>query len=94
MDDPLEQEMAALLDEAGISYIRPDRVSSEPTNLDFYIPALSLYIEVKAAHTPRIADQLALVPADRSALVLVGREAVKAFVLLAGYVSLPTSSDP
>lgn len=82
MDDPLEVAFAKMLMDAGIEFTRPERDAREPTNLDFYLPEIGIYVEIKQFHTPRIADQLAQLPQQKSALVLVGPQSVKDFMML------------
>lgn len=50
--DPMEKLIADALDEAGEEY------EHEKNGLDFYLPRLDLYIEVKRFHSPRIAAQM------------------------------------
>ena len=76
MTDPLEKAMAALLDEAGIPYVRPEIVRSDPTTLDFYLPTIDLYVELKQWHSPRLADQIAKVPVASDVMILIGRNSV------------------
>lgn len=75
--DPMEAEVIELLNHHGIAFTRPERNKFDPTNLDFYLPAQELYLEVKQFHTPRIAAQLANVPAHVTAIVLVGPNCVR-----------------
>lgn len=82
MTCPLEGQIAALLDRAGLPYIRPETNKDDPTTLDFFVPSLGLYIEVKQWHSDRIAAQLARVPAAADALVLVGRHSVERLLAL------------
>ena len=56
MLDPVESIVADALDRAGYSY-RIDG-QGETRNLDFYLPELDLYIEVKQFHSDRIAEQM------------------------------------
>jgi hypothetical protein len=79
MTDPLENGMVALLTEAGIRFTRPDQDATDPANLDFFLPDFSLYIEVKQFHSHRIAEQLSKVPERKSAIVLVGPNAIADF---------------
>lgn len=79
MSDPLEKQFVAILDAAAIGYIRPDRDHDDPTTLDFYLPDLDLYIELKQYHSDRITRQLANLPENSNALVLIGRNSVHAF---------------
>lgn len=59
MTDPLELYLAVALDEAGIAY---QREGQSPCNLDFYLPAFDLHIEVKQMHSERISAQMARAP--------------------------------
>lgn len=54
--DPLEEIIAHALDKAGIDYAT-DYEGKSPAELDFHLPALDLYIEVKSGHSDRIATQ-------------------------------------
>jgi hypothetical protein len=75
--------MECLLKAADIRYTRPERDPSDPANLDFYIPELRLYIEVKASHADhgRLERQLGKVPIpNRNVMVLMGHTAVEQFV--------------
>jgi hypothetical protein len=53
--DPMERQMVELLNQAGIRFLCDDHRSG----LDFYLPDLDVYIEVKQFHSPRIANQMA-----------------------------------
>lgn len=75
---PIEEEMEQFLIERGLRYTRPDRDKDDPANLDFFLPDLQLYIEVKQFHTDRINNQIARAPEARSVIVLVGRNSVEA----------------
>lgn len=97
MTDPLEKKMAAILERSGIEFTRPERDRNDPTNLDFYLPAFDVYIEVKQFHSDRIARQLASVPEKSTAIVLVGPSAIAAFerlcaALVAQGIEQPTSN--
>jgi hypothetical protein len=82
MPCPLEKQFALFLEERGIEYTRPERDPRDPTNLDFHLPAIDLYVEVKQYPTPRLSTQLAKLPDSSDALVLVGRRAVEKFLVL------------
>lgn len=56
--DPMEQIIELALIKAGFEY-RTDAGGGLPECLDFYVPALGLFIEVKRFHSPRIAEQMA-----------------------------------
>ena len=73
------KQMVALFDGADIDFTRPERDRRDPTNLDFYLSTIDLYIEVKMFHTDRIAAQLAKVPEGKSVMVLIGPQSVAAF---------------
>ena len=65
ISDPLEQRLADALEAAGIQYTAgPPKGTppGSPLHLDFHLPALDLYIEVKRFHADRIARQMALAP--------------------------------
>ena len=53
-DCPLEQRIVRALDSAGIEYA----TENEGSILDFYLFDYGVHIEVKAAHSPRIASQM------------------------------------
>jgi hypothetical protein len=80
--DPLEEQFEALLRDRRIAFTRPERDAADPTTLDFLLPALRIYVEVKQFHTPRLANQLANVPADFTVITLTGRDAVASFEAL------------
>lgn len=64
-DCPLESQIAFALDDAAIPYA----VDGEPENktgLDFRIPSIDVYVEVKSGPTPRVLKQL-----ERRANVIV-----------------------
>lgn len=52
--DPLELAFRQLCDEFGIRYVCPEK---DGGRLDFYLPDVDLYVEVKAHPTPRLHDQ-------------------------------------
>ena len=70
--DPLEEAVAAILDAAGIAWVSGTPPGTGP-GMDFYLPDLDLYIEVKQYFTPRIVRQMQLHP---SVIVLQGWGAV------------------
>lgn len=98
MTCPLENRMCALLESSGIIFTRPERDQRDPTTLDFYLPTLNTYIEVKQFHTARIAKQLEPVPKGATAIVLQGINAVRDFEQLCKIIRKnwenPTSSLP
>jgi hypothetical protein len=83
MTCPLEKQFIILMEGAGVEYTRPEQTQSDPTNLDFYLPAMDLNVEVKQWHSDRIAGQLSKLPRNAAALVLIGRQAVEKFSSLA-----------
>src|SRR5688572_6886299 len=76
--DPMEQVIERGLEAACIPYRRTD---DNPRRLDFYLPTLDIYIEVKRFHTPRIADQMSRVP---DIIVIQGMKAAVTFVKMLG----------
>ncbi len=54
--DPVEKVVEDALVDAGIEYLRENGVDR---HMDFYVTFWDVWIEVKAMHTPRIADQMA-----------------------------------
>lgn len=52
-----EQEIEAALIDAGIEYVTENEMMNAAA-LDFYLPQYDVYIEVKAFHSPRIAEQM------------------------------------
>lgn len=56
MADPLEAAVEAALIHAGVEYLRENGHSRR---MDFYLPGWDVWVEVKAMHSPRIADQMA-----------------------------------
>lgn len=74
--DPMERLIADALDAAGEAY------EHEKNGLDFYLPRLDLYIEVKRFHSPRIAAQM---ERAENIIAVQGSFAVRTIsVLLAG----------
>jgi hypothetical protein len=69
---PLEQRIAKALDCAGIQYAT-DYEGSVPENLDFYLPAFDVHIEIKGGHSPRISNQMAR---SKNVIVAQGQKAV------------------
>ena len=74
--DPLEQKIAAALDESGIRY-RHETEGGQ--RLDFYLPDFDTYIEVKRFHSPRIAQQT---ETQDNIIVLQGVKSVELFIKL------------
>lgn len=89
----LEKTLAAMLHAASIAFTVPERDNADPINLDFYLPDLRIYIEVKQFHTPRIADQLAKVPERVSVIVLQGPSAVADFAKLCRALARPSAIE-
>ncbi len=81
LPDPVEIVLERGFEKAGIEYRRAD---DGQRHLDFYLPGLNIYVEVKQFHTPRVADQMARVP---DIIVIQGMKAVVTFVkMIGGYV--------
>ena len=76
MSDPMERILADALDRAGLNYITGDK---NPARLDFYLPGIDLYIEVKQFYSPRIAKQMSRAP---NVIALQGACAVRLFANL------------
>ena len=68
---PLEAEIESALKHAGIEYLTEE---SNPTHMDFYLPALDIHIEVKGGFTSRVIRQMHR--AD-NVIVAQGQTAVK-----------------
>lgn len=85
MENPLEMQLEEALRTADVGYSRPDRDVRDPTNLDFRLHdvAGNPYIEVKAWHSPRLAEQLEKMPSGANAIILVGQGSVTALLDLA-----------
>lgn len=73
--DPMEMLVEAALQRAGIKYA-PDIGGGNDKALDFYLPDLDLYIEVKRFHSPRIAEQM---ERAENVIAIQGKAAVLAF---------------
>lgn len=58
INDPMERKIADALDAAGVEFEHERR----PENLDFYLPAFDIFIEVKRFHSPRVSDQMRRAP--------------------------------
>ena len=78
LPDPVEIVIERGLELAGIKYIRCDE---QHRHLDFYLPELNIYIEVKQFHTPRIAEQMARVP---DIIAIQGMKAAVTFCKMIG----------
>lgn len=74
MNDPIEKIVAGALTRAGIRFTHESEGHSPP--LDFHLPDLGLFIEVKHFHSPRIARQMAQA---ENVIVIQGRGAAEAF---------------
>lgn len=72
--NPLEEKIAAELRRAGIAY-GADGTSSTK-NLDFHITESDVYIEVKAFHSDRIAEQMSRA---ENVIAIQGTKAVEWF---------------
>lgn len=60
ISDPLEIEVAKILDEVGVLYIHESQRKGNGPALDFYLPDHDLYIEVKQYHADRSSRQLSM----------------------------------
>lgn len=72
--DPIEGIVADALDARGFEYICDGE--GDTRALDFYLPLLDLYIEVKQFHTDRVAEQMSRVS---NVIVIQGAGAALAF---------------
>lgn len=82
MNDPMEHMIETALCEAGVRYVKDGQ--AETYALDFFLPDLGIYLEVKRFHSDRIGVQMARV---RNVIAIQGEDAVKAFCAL--LTSLP-----
>lgn len=83
--DPVEKIVADALDAKGVRYVRDGEADTKA--LDFYLPDIGLYVEVKQFHTDRIAEQTSRV---LNIIVIQGIDAAKAFAgLIAAGPSIP-----
>lgn len=71
LTDPLEREIAEALEKAGITFLT-DFGGENPTGLDFGLES-GIEIEVKAWHSPRIAEQMSRA---RNVIAVQGPDAV------------------
>jgi hypothetical protein len=72
LPDPMEKGFEKLCDALRIKWERDDHRSG----LDYWLPELRVYVEVKRFHSPRIADQLS----RRSDVIAIqGMNALDAF---------------
>ncbi|QIG72338.1 hypothetical protein EVB96_142 [Rhizobium phage RHph_TM3_3_6] len=74
--DPIEKIIMDGLDKANIKYIH-DSNNPKHHRLDFYLPTIGIFIEVKQFHSMRIAEQMARVD---NVIVIQGRHAAEMFV--------------
>ncbi len=72
MNDPLEIAIERALQAAGVRYY-VDGDGPNKWGLDFYLPDLDVYIEVKRFHSERIAGQTARAP---NVIVVQGEKSV------------------
>lgn len=70
--DPMERLIADALNARGFKYVT-DFGGQNPTNLDFYLPAHDVHIEVKRFHSDRVAEQMRRAP---NVIVAQGEAAV------------------
>lgn len=72
MQDPMEKLIRDALIDIGEPFIEENK---NLANLDFYLPRINVYIEVKQFHSKRISNQM-----ERASNVIVaqGKEAVEA----------------
>ncbi len=74
--DPVEVHVADTLTQADLAYDKDARICGDGRHLDFYLPALGLYIEVTRFHTRRKIKQLR----DMENVILIqGMDAAEAF---------------
>lgn len=86
VSDPMERAIAKALDEACLPYTMDGERGHPEGNLDFWVPALDCFIEVKQFHTDRIADQMSRQP---NIIAVQGENAVHAFCRLLALVNRP-----
>ena len=77
ISDPIEKIIATALDARGVDYVHDG--SGSTNGLDFWLPTLGTYIECKAYHSPRIAEQMTRAP---DIIVVQGIVAAHAFAAL------------
>lgn len=89
--DPMERIIAEALVEAGIAF--ETEATGDTHRLDFYLPQLDLFIEVKRMHSPRIAEQTARV---ENVIVAQGLQAVQALAaaIRGGFGRLASAAAP
>jgi hypothetical protein len=81
-EDPLELMVGQFLTDCHVRYIRPDRSPTVKSTLDFYLPDFDVSIEVKSWNSERLHDQIKRSGEDGKVIVLIGMQAVKAFIRL------------
>jgi hypothetical protein len=74
--DPIEQIMADALAAAGIRFIHDSDDKKATKALDFLLPDLGIFIEVKQFHSDRIAEQMSRA---ENVIAIQGRRAAEAF---------------
>lgn len=72
MQDPMEKLIRDALIDIGEPFVEENK---NLANLDFYLPRINVYIEVKQFHSKRISNQM-----ERASNVIVaqGKEAIEA----------------
>ena len=76
---PMERRVNDALEQAGVMFVHESQDNKATNGLDFYLPHLNLYIEVKQFHTDRIAEQMSRVD---NVIAVQGEYAVNAFCAL------------
>lgn len=71
----METRFMAICESYGIICEREDHKSG----LDFFLPGLDVYVEVKQFHSPRISEQMSRKP---NVIVIQGMGAMEAFATL------------
>lgn len=77
--DPVERVIQDFLEAHDIEYVMDGEKDPRCDRIDFYIPHLDTYIEVKQFHAARVVNQMALV---KNIIVIQGLPAAHAFVSL------------
>ncbi len=72
ISDDLELRIAAALDKRSITFIHESEGMG--FHLDFYLPDLDIYIEVKKFHTDRVISQLVT---QENVVLIQGRKSVE-----------------
>lgn len=78
MNDPMEAMIRSALKRAGHDALEGD---DNQAHLDFFVPGVDVYIEVKQFHSDRVADQMSRV---ENVIVAQGRGAVRWLAELIG----------